>query len=193
MNKISIPATNSFCPQCLYLYGTYKEDNKPNYGLFCWATYCHNDGFKFVACIGEDKLTRERIRANGMFSASIVSEAMLPYADFMGCHSGASVDKSKLFASEKGAALNVPVPVDSPWTLELEVDKTIKLEGVDESEIYICNIRNVRADERLVKGEYSLEQRLAIAAPIITINQNYLPLAPKSLGAWGELFTKITE
>ena len=67
MAKITMPVSNDFCPQCLYLYGTYKENGDPNYGLFCWATYCWDEGLKFVACIGQDKLTRDRIRAEGVF------------------------------------------------------------------------------------------------------------------------------
>ena len=80
MKKISFPPGNAFCPACLYLYGTYREDGQPNYGLFTWAAYAWDEGLRFVACIGEDKLTRDRIRAQGVFSASVVSEALLPAA-----------------------------------------------------------------------------------------------------------------
>lgn len=44
MSKVSMSGSNDFCPQCLYLYGTYKENGEPNYGLFCWATYCWMKG-----------------------------------------------------------------------------------------------------------------------------------------------------
>lgn len=40
MAKISRQATNDFCPQTLFLYGTYKEDKTPDFGLFCWFSYC---------------------------------------------------------------------------------------------------------------------------------------------------------
>jgi flavin reductase (DIM6/NTAB) family NADH-FMN oxidoreductase RutF len=88
MSKVSLPASNQFCPQCLYLYGTDKQNGDPNWGLFCWATYCWDDGLRFVACIGEDKLTRDRIRETGVFSASILSADLLPAADFCGDHPG---------------------------------------------------------------------------------------------------------
>ena len=101
MSKVSMSGSNDFCPQCLYLYGTYKENGEPNYGLFCWATYCWDEGLKFVACIGQDKLTRDRIRAEGVFSASVVSEALLPAADFCGTHPGYEFDKSEKVESEK--------------------------------------------------------------------------------------------
>lgn len=147
-------------PQSLYLYGTYKEDGTPDYGLFCWATYCWDEGLRFVACIGEDKLTRDRIRETGVFSASIVSEALLPAADFCGNNPGYTCDKAGVIRSEKGAVLEVPVPESSPWTFELEVDKTLHLDDTRTSEIYICRIRNLRADERLAGEAGSLEERL---------------------------------
>ena len=146
MSKISLSPTNAFCPQSLYLYGTYKKDGTPDYGLFCWATYCWDEGLRFVACIGEDKLTRDRIRETGVFSA----------------------DKSGIIRSEKGAVLDVPVPESSPWTFELEVDKTLHLDDTRTSEIYVCRIRNLRADKRLAEEAGSLEERLALAAPVVS-------------------------
>ena len=146
MSKISLSPTNAFCPQSLYLYGTYKKDGTPDYGLFCWATYCWDEGLRFVACIGEDKLTRDRIRETGVFSA----------------------DKSGIIRSEKGAVLEVPVPESSPWTFELEVDKPLHLDDTRTSEIYVCRIRNLRADKRLAEEAGSLEERLALAAPVVS-------------------------
>ena len=29
MSKVSMSGSNDFCPQCLYLYGTYKENREP--------------------------------------------------------------------------------------------------------------------------------------------------------------------
>lgn len=168
MSKVSLSPTNAFCPQSLYLYGTYKKDGTPDYGLFCWATYCWDEGLRFVACIGEDKLTRDRIRETGVFSASIVSESLLPAADFCGNNSGYTCDKSGIIRSEKGAVLEVPVPESSPWTFELEVDKTLHLDDTRTSEIYVCRIRNLRADERLAEEAGSLEERLALAAPVVS-------------------------
>jgi flavin reductase (DIM6/NTAB) family NADH-FMN oxidoreductase RutF len=76
MKKISYPASNNFCPNTLFLFGTYKEDGKPNYGLFSWFSYCWDGEFRVMACIGEDKLTRDRIRETKIFSASLVSESI---------------------------------------------------------------------------------------------------------------------
>ena len=52
MGKVSIPITNDFCPQTLFLYGTYKEDGTPNFGLFCWFSYIWDSELGVMACIG---------------------------------------------------------------------------------------------------------------------------------------------
>jgi flavin reductase (DIM6/NTAB) family NADH-FMN oxidoreductase RutF len=179
MKKISRSASNDFCPQCLFLYGTYKENETPNYGLFCWATYCWNEEFKFVACIGEDKLTRDRIRMTGVFSASIVSKLLLPVADFFGNNSGYKIDKSKTIDSVKGEILNVPIPVDSPWSFELEVDKTLHLDDKNESEIYICKIKNILVDEQLTDDKIPFEERLKMVEPIVSMSMKYFSLEKK--------------
>lgn len=186
MKKGSLPASNDFCPQCLYMYGTYKEDGTPNYGLFCWATYCFDEEFKFVACIGENKLTRDRIRATGVFSASIVTESLLHAADFFGNNPGYDFNKSNVIESVQGSVLNVPVPKDSPWSFELEVDKTLHLDDKNESEIYICKIKNVLADELLANDTVPFEERLKLAAPVVSMSAKYFPIEKKSLGNWGE-------
>ncbi|MFR8340625.1 MAG: hypothetical protein ACLVAW_30275 [Eisenbergiella massiliensis] len=94
--------SNDFCPQCLYLYGTYKENREPNYGLFCWATYCWDEGLKFVACIGQDKLTRDRIRTEGVFFRFRSERSASARHDFCGTHPGYEFDKSEKVESEKG-------------------------------------------------------------------------------------------
>lgn len=186
MNKVSLPFSNAFCPQCLYLYGTYREDGAANYGLFCWATYCWDEGFRFVACIGEDKLTRDRIRSTGIFSASVVTEPLLHAADFMGSHPGYDTDKTRALVSEKGAVLEVPVPKDSPWSFELKVEKTLFLDEKHASEIYICKPMNLLADERLADEAVPFEERLRLAVPVVTVSNSYFPIGGSTLGSWGE-------
>lgn len=187
MEKISINGGNSFCPQPLYLYGTYKEDGTPDYGLFCWCAYCFVDNIKFVACIGEDKLTRDLIRRNGVFSATVVTENLLPAADYCGTHSGYEFDKSTCLPSEKGEKLPVPVPVDGAWALELKVEYTLSPSAGHDSEIYICNIENVVADKRLAGDDLTFEKKLELLKPVMTMGGKYVPIVPRSLGDWGSI------
>ena len=100
--KISTAISNDFCPQTLFLFGTYKEDKTPNFGLFCWFSYYWDgDGLGIMACIGENKLTKDRIRENKVFSANLVTEEILPIADYFGIKKGYSNEKQikKLLSS----------------------------------------------------------------------------------------------
>ncbi len=47
MKKVQVKNWNDFCPQQFFLYGTYREDGTPNFGLFCWFSYL-NDPFGTV-------------------------------------------------------------------------------------------------------------------------------------------------
>lgn len=188
MEKVSIPGGNAFCPQTLYLYGTYREDGTPNYGLFCWCAYCAGTGgMKFVACIGEDKLTRDLIRKNGVFSATVVTKPLLQAADWCGTHPGYQFEKAQVVPSSGGEKLNVPVPVDGVWTLELRVVETLRLQTCSDSEIYICSIENVLADPQLVSDTPSFEEKLAQMQPLVTMDCRYVPVKPATLGGWGEM------
>ncbi|RAV04625.1 flavin reductase family protein [Paenibacillus sp. YN15] len=183
MAKVSVPLSNHFCPQTLFLFGTYKEDGTPNFGLFCWFSYCWDGELGVMACIGGEKLTKDRIRATGVFSANLVTEAMLPVADYLGVTSGYSPGKMDIgLEVVPGEVLQVPLLADSPWSFELEVKQTIPL---DDSDVFLCKIRNVMADEALADKNRPVEERFRLAAPALTTHQTYFS-AGNPLGVWGQ-------
>jgi flavin reductase (DIM6/NTAB) family NADH-FMN oxidoreductase RutF len=169
----------------MYLYGTYKEDGRANFGLFSWFGYCLNDGVRVMASVGSGKLTDDRIRAGGVFSANLVSETMLPLADYLGHTMG--YDEKKMDVPMdigKGAVLPVPVLNDSPWTYELEVEQTIPLAG---SDIFICKIANVLVANTLPDENIPFDERLLAAAPAIAFGAGrYAALRPETIGKWGD-------
>ena len=182
--KKSMPISNDFCPQTMFLYGTYKKDGTPNFGLFCWLSYCWDTELGVMACIGGDKLTKDRIHATKVFSANLVTESLLPLADYFGNTDGYSANKMDIaIGTSKGSVLNVPVLDDSPLTFELEVSQSIPL---DNGEVFLCKIRNVLADEGLSDKSTSVERRIRTIAPISTTCQTYFSWDGKALGAWGE-------
>lgn len=183
MKKVSVEISNNFCPQTLFLYGTYKEDGTPNFGLFCWFSYCWDKELQVMACIGGEKLTKDRIRETGLFSANLVSEAMLPLADYFGNTEGYNSNKMAVpVETVPGSKLHVPILKDSPWSYELEVKRTIAL---DDSDVFLCKIHNIMADEILADKETSVESRLMKASPVITTAQTYFN-AGRRLGSWGD-------
>ena len=144
-NKVSVPRSNNFCPQTMFLYGTYGENDKPNFGLFCWFSYYWDTELGVMMCIGENKLTKERIKANQVFSANLVTEQLLPLADYFGNTNGYDEKKMDVpVAIEQGQTLHVPVLADSPVVFELEAVHSF---AFGDSEVFLCKIRNVLMDQ----------------------------------------------
>ena len=184
MTKISRHATNDFCPQTLFLYGTYKEDHTPDFGLFCWFSYCWDKELCAMICIGGEKLTKDRIKAGNVFSANLVTQKLLPMADYLGNKSGYDEDKMNFdTAIGEGKALDVPILKESPVNFELEVASSIPL---GDGEVFLCRIRNVLYDEELTDESLSVGERLRRIAPISTTCGTYFSYTGEVLGAWGE-------
>ncbi len=187
--KKSIPISNHFCPQTLFIYGTYKEDGTPNFGLFCWFSYYFDREMGVMACIGGNKLTRDRIHETRVFSANLVTEELLPLADYFGNIEGYSEGKMRVpVETEKGRLLNVPVLAKSPWVFELEVDRSLPLEG---GEVLLCKIRNVLAEELLCDETLSLEKRMETIRPVHSIRQSYFRWDGTEFGPWGEPMQRV--
>jgi len=186
--KKSIPATNDFCPQTLFLYGTYKEDGSPNFGLFCWLSYYWDSEMGVMACIGGEKLTKDRINATKIFSANLVTEDLLPLADYWG-----SADKRKANITaevEKGRILDVPILTKSPWAFELEVNQSI---DTNDGIVYLCKVRNVLVDESLCDDSMTHEEKIKKIKPAQTVGGTYFAWDGNAIGLWGEPMKNISK
>jgi len=182
--KKSMPITNRFCPQTLFLYGTYKEDNSPNFGLFCWFSYYWDKEMGVMACIGEKKLTKDRILAKKVFSANLVTEELLPLADYFGNKAGYDKEKMNIAVeTEKGHVLDVPVLTKSPFAFELEVDKIINLGS---SDVFLCKIKNVLADDFLCDDTIDTEKHMKKIRPVHTVGQTYFSWDGNAICSWGK-------
>ncbi len=206
MAKVKGELGNNFCPQSLYLYGNYEEDGTPHFGLFSWFGWCWlGEGagaLGVMACIGEEKTTKDLIRKTGMFSANLVNEALLPLADYYGTTPGRETPEKmqRLPAVEQGQALNVPTIAQSPVSLELKVVKeetlsSCRLEdgGAESSStLFLCQVVNVTIDERLQDANTPFIQRLRLAAPVISPGEeHYASVDGQDLGTWGEPRKKL--
>ena len=199
MAKTSNNFHNDFCPQTLFLYGTKKEDGTPDFGLFCWFSYIHTQSeggshLGVMACIGEEKLTKDRIRKNGVFSANLVTEELLPLADYYGTTYGRTAkDKMKFMPTvEQGKVLDVSTIAESPVTYELKVQKEIHLAA--NSDLFVCEICNVSVEESLLDKSIPFIERLKKAAPVLTCGEtSYESINGKYLGQWGEPRKRMTD
>jgi flavin reductase (DIM6/NTAB) family NADH-FMN oxidoreductase RutF len=182
--KKSLPISNNFCPQTLFLYGTYKENKKPNFGLFCWFSYYWDNGMGVMACIAEKNLTKYRILDSKIFSANLVTEKLLPIADYFGNKSGYDKDKMNIAIDiEKGHVLDVPVIAKSPVIYELEVNKTINF---GDSDVFFCRIRNFLAEDYLCDDAISIKEHIKKIRPVHTTCQTYFSWDGDIIGTWGK-------
>ena len=199
MAKIKGEISNDFCPQALYLYGNYEEDGTPHFGLFCWYGWCWlgegNGKLGVMACIGEEKRTKDLIRRTGMFSANLVNEPLLPLADYYGCVSGRDVpDKMKRLPTvERGQALDVPTIAESPVSLELKVVKEEALSKgrlgpeCSESTLFLCEVVNVTIDERLTDKSLPVIERMKLSQPVSSMAEEaYVNFFGQELAKRGE-------
>lgn len=188
MGKISLSPNNDYCPQTLFLYGTYDQQKKADFGLFCWFSYFWDKEMGVMCCIGGNKTTLENIRRDKVFSANIVTENLLAEADYLGCVSGTNPNKMDIdLEIGKGAVLDVPILDNSPVIFELEVTDFIEK---DDGTVMLCKIRNVLQDESLSSDE-SVAEKLLKIRPVKTTAQTYLSYEGKNLGGWGEPMKRL--
>lgn len=125
-------------------------------GKINWLLVAH------IGIIGHDMLmlsmhkahhTNAGVKATGRVSVNVVDEAMLPQADYVGCVSGAKVDKSDVFAWHSGEA-GTPVIDASPLTMECEVVDDYETETFDN---FICRIANTYADESILGADGKID------------------------------------
>ncbi len=192
MKKVSVPATNDICPQTLFVYGTMNEDKTPDFGLFCWFSYCWFDRLGVICAIGGSKRTLENIRRNKVFSANLVVENNLPLADYFGTADGRDTDKMDVKVEwEEGAVLPVPVLCSSPLNFELEVDKEITT-GEQDEVVLLCRIRNVLKDEALLDTSLTPEEIYKnVAAVCTSVDCDYWSWDGRHLGKWHERAKEI--
>ncbi len=182
--KISVPVSNDFCPQTLFVYGTGCEDGRPDFGLFCWFSYLWDGELGVMMCIGDEKQTKDNIRKNRYFSANLVTEKLLPLADYFGNADGRNPEKvGGDIAVEKGPETGVPILRDSPVVFELEAVRSFPLK---EGEVFFCKIRNVLMDRNLTDASVPVEKRIGAIAPVSTTCETYFSWNGKNLGGWGE-------
>ena len=201
MAKIQVKNWNDYCPQQLFLYGTYKEDGTPDFGLFCWFSYIWTteedyggEGLGVMACIGAEKMTKDLIRKNGVFSANLVTEDLLPLADYYGNVEGReNPDKMRHMPTvEKGVVLNVPTIAESPVSMELQVFKEINL--ADGSDVFLCKIMGETMKEELMDTSVPfIERYRSVKQVLCGGEQRYVSADGRDLGAWGEPMGSLSE
>lgn len=183
MNKLSVEVKNQYIPHPmqLFLVGTQRSDGSPNFGPFCWLSFCWDDELSITLCMDGEKSAKDDIRRTGVFSANLVTEKLMPLTNRLGASSGAAKAAiARQAAVSMGKLLSVPVLMDSPLSYELEVKQTIHLHG---SDLFVCRIRNAIVSAELTDNGRTYD--LSKTVPIVVSQKNYFGLYEK----WSEEVT----
>lgn len=108
---------------------------------------------RLLVSMSKSHYTNQGVKESKRLSVNLVSRGMLPEADYVGSVSGATVDKSGVFAYHIGEN-GTPVIDASPLTMECNVVDTYETEGFDN---FICEVANTYAAPYVLDGSGKLD------------------------------------
>lgn len=108
---------------------------------------------RILVSMSKSHYTNQGIKQSKRLSVNLVSREMLPKADYVGSVSGATVDKSEVFAYHIGEN-GTPVIDVSPLTMECEVVDIYETDGFDN---FICAIVNTYASPDVLGSNGKLD------------------------------------
>ena len=126
-------------------------NGKPNYALAAHVGIIGHD--RIIVSLAKPHYTNQGIKQTRHLTVSMVDDAMLPKADYVGCVSGNATDKSDAFAYHTGKT-GAPVIDESPLTMECDVVDVYETEGF---ESFICRIAAVYADESILGSDGKID------------------------------------
>lgn len=138
MNKKNIGRLLALYPKPMTVIGA-EVERKVNWLVVGHTGIIGHD--RILVSMSKQHYTNQGIKKLKKFSINLVSREMLPKADYVGSVSGASVDKSDVFAYHIGEN-GTPVIDASPLTMECNVVDTYKTDGFDN---FICAVVNTYA------------------------------------------------
>lgn len=130
-------------PTPIVVVGT-MVDGKANYCLVGHVGIIGHD--RIMLSLSDRHYTNQGIRQTNVLSVSIVSEAMLEKADYVGTVSGSKTDKSTVFAYRTGET-GAPILEQAPVVMECQVADVYKTDGFEN---FICTIVAVHAQEAVL-------------------------------------------
>ena len=149
-NKKNLGNLLALYPKPMTVVGTEVE------GKVNWLVVGHTGVIghdRILVSMSKSHYTNQGIKKSKRLSVNLVSCEMLPKADYVGSVSGATVDKSEVFAYHIGEN-DTPVIDASPLTMECEVVDIYETDGFDN---FICAIVNTYAASDVLDSDGKLD------------------------------------
>lgn len=125
--KRNIGAQLALYPMPLVVIGTMNQE-KPTWTLVAHVGIMGHDYLMISLASGH--LINNSIKSNKRLSINMVSEEMLPKADYVGSVSGNTIDKSNVFTYDLGED-KTPIIKESPLSIECVVEDIYETKGFD--------------------------------------------------------------
>ena len=151
--KKNIGSELALYPTPLVVVGTMVNE-KPNYVLVGHLGIIGHD--RIMVSLATPHYTNKGIKDTKSLTVSIVDEAMLKKADYVGCVSGNKTDKSNVFSYTIGKT-GAPIIDEAPVVMECIIDDVYVTEGF---ESFICKIEAVHADEAVIGENGKIDYHL---------------------------------
>lgn len=127
------------------------NEGKPTYTLVAHVGIIGHD--RVLVSLAAPHFINRCIKETKKLSINLVDEALLPLADYSGSVSGATNDKSELFAYTLGKG-GTPIITKSPLTMECSV---VDIYNTPNFESFICAIDNTYVEESHLDSEGKID------------------------------------
>lgn len=182
MERMDMAADFVFHPQPMLIIGTNNEDGSANFCLITWMGFSLDGGPHIAMTLGGSKRTKDNLLREGRFSANLVTEELLPLADYFGNVSAREGAKDAVpYQVARGRRVDVPTLAECRWVYECTVTRTLALEG---SHLFLGRIDNIQVDSRL-SGMDMKRIDLCAIRPVVYGPYQYFSIGEK-LGESGD-------
>jgi flavin reductase (DIM6/NTAB) family NADH-FMN oxidoreductase RutF len=120
-------------------------EGKPNFQAIAWFNILDYDPYLIGVSSERSHYTNKGIKENKTFSVNIPTSNMASVTDYCGLHSGAEVDKSKIFDVFYGELHTAPMISEMPINVECKLVQTIESHHAD---FFIGEIVGVFVEEK---------------------------------------------
>lgn len=163
-----------FYPLPVLIVGSYDEGGKANAMNAAWGGVY--DTNHVMLCLSEGHRTAKNIKAKGAFTVSFADVDHVVAADYVGLVSANKIsDKIEKagFTTEKSSFVDAPIICELPMSLEC------RLVRVNEDGVFIGEIVNVSADERVLGEDGLIDASKLRAISFDPVHNDYLVLGEK--------------
>lgn len=157
--KKSIGIRPTMLPLPAVVIGSYDSIGTPNIMTASWAGIVNSKPLSVGISLREATHSYKNIMKTGAFTLNFASEDLLPYADWVGEHSGKDVNKFEALGLTpiKSNLVNAPYVNEFPVVIELRV---IKSEKLGRHTQFIGEVIDTKVDTTFLRGNEILFKKL---------------------------------